>query len=292
MKIARVFPSVTSQTPTDALSFSAPPGMFVPQVDEVHISVSFTWDRKRAEWLARQWESIAPVKIGGPKWEEIPPSGDFTPNMYSRQGVVFTSRGCPNKCWFCSAGKSQFRELPITSGHIVQDDNLLACSEVHIKKVFEMLSAQKKRARLMAIEAAILKDWHVDLMLKSNTAEVWCAYDTPNDYEPLLEAGKKLMSAGFNLSKLYCYCLIGYKGDTFDKAEARLRQTFNAGFMPFAMLYRDEMGAINKEWKRFQRIWMRPPAIKAIMKSGGASYAGPVSVQQTAGNERTGAIIK
>lgn len=27
------------------------------------------------------------------------------------------------------------------------------------------------------------------------------------------------------------------------------------GFLPFAMLYRDESGRVDVEWKRFQREW-------------------------------------
>ena len=39
--------------------------------------------------------------------------------------------------------EGNLRELPITSGHIVLDDNLLACSEKHIRSVFDMLKLKK-----------------------------------------------------------------------------------------------------------------------------------------------------
>jgi hypothetical protein len=29
----------------------------------------------------------------------------------------------------------------------------------------------------------------------------------------------------------------------------------DVGFLPFAMLYRDENGQVDEEWKRFQREW-------------------------------------
>jgi hypothetical protein len=60
--------------------------------------------------------------------------------------------------------------------------------------------------------------------------------------------------------------LIGYKGDAFDKAETRLTQTIKAGFMPNAMLYRDETGQVSKEWAKFQREWNRPAIVNKKMK--------------------------
>jgi hypothetical protein len=35
------------------------------------------------------------------------------------------------------------RELPVCEGANILDDNLLACSEAHIRKVFQMLEGQK-----------------------------------------------------------------------------------------------------------------------------------------------------
>jgi hypothetical protein len=49
LRIARVFPRRTKATPTDDLVFTDCPPMFMPEIDEVHISVAFTYDMKRAE---------------------------------------------------------------------------------------------------------------------------------------------------------------------------------------------------------------------------------------------------
>jgi hypothetical protein len=70
------------------------------------------------------------------------------------------------------------------------------------------------------------------------------AYDTPDDRDPLFEAGKLLLENGFTRQSqsLRAYVLIGYPGDSFDKAEKRLNETMIAGFLPFAMLYRDQTG--------------------------------------------------
>lgn len=77
---------------------------------------------------------------------------------------------------------------------------------------------------------------------------------------PMVEAGKMLRAAGITVQShaAACYCLIGYKGDTFDKAQERMEQTIKAGFMPYAMLYRDAEGKTDREWAKFQREWLRP----------------------------------
>lgn len=98
---------------------------------------------------------------------------------------------------------------------------------------------------------------------KAKPERMYFAYDTPDDYEPLIDAGRMLMQAGITPRShvMSCYNLIGYKGDTFDKAEQRLRQTIAAGFMPYAMLYRDQDGQVDKEWEKFQREWLRPALV-------------------------------
>lgn len=50
--IVRVFPRRTSATPDDPLAFSGPPPKGgVGEVDEIHISVAFTYDmEKRSVW--------------------------------------------------------------------------------------------------------------------------------------------------------------------------------------------------------------------------------------------------
>ena len=70
--IARVFPRNTAATPADDLVFfDIPPLLGLPAIDAVHISVCFTWDRKKAESLAYQWEAVGvPVKIGGPAYDD------------------------------------------------------------------------------------------------------------------------------------------------------------------------------------------------------------------------------
>lgn len=262
MKIIRLFPTRTNATPCDELvRIHTVPSLF-DEADEVHISVAFTWDIPWAEWAAEQWRRVAPVKVGGPAYNE--PGGDFVPGKYLKEGYVITSRGCPNRCWFCTVPKRegyQLRELPVTDGWIVADDNLLACSPGHIDTVFGMLSRQPHRPQFTGgLEAALLTPTMAGRLRDLHPDSLFFAYDTPDDLEPLIAAGKMLQDAGFinKSNNLRCYVLIGYKKDTFEKAQKRMGDAWRAGFMPFAMLYRDKEGRYDKEWRRFQREWANP----------------------------------
>lgn len=269
--LVRVFPRRTRATPVDPMAFTEPPGLFPPTAIAVHVSVAFTYDIPRAERLAREWERVAPVTVGGPALDNA--GGDFVAGRYLRLGYTFTSRGCPNtKCWFCSVPRREggIRELPIVDGWNILDSNLLACSEQHIRAVFAMLDRQPRRAEFTGgLEAARLLYWHVNLLAQLNPRpSVFFAYDTPDDYEPLVVAGRKMLAAGFTRAShaLRCYVLVGYPKDTTQQAEKRLRESWLAGFLPMAMLWRDESGKRLPEWKTFQRHWARPASVAAMCK--------------------------
>ena len=274
--ILRVFPRRTSATPTDHLAFVGDPPLSIPDgATEVHVSCAFTWDMPRAEELALSWSRFGlPVSIGGPTLGI--PSGDFVPGRYLRDGYTITSRGCPNRCWFCSVWRREqgVRELPIMPGWILQDDNLLACRENHILSVFEMLREQQHPIVFSGgIEADLLQEWHIDLLTTINVGQIFCAYDTADDLEPLRVAGDMLNQVGITFAnrKARAYVLCGYPQDTISDADHRMMQTIEAGFMPQSMLYRDSKGAVDSSWGRFHRLWARPAIIAARHKPTAAA---------------------
>lgn len=267
MRIIRVFPRRTRATPDDEMAYTTEPYLW-SKADEIHISVTFTYDIQKAEKLAKIWKYVAPVKIGGPGIGMV--GKDFVPGMYLKRGYVITSRGCPNKCWFCDVWKrdGNTRELPITEGWNVLDDNILACSEDHIRKVFVMLRKQEHVIEFTGgLEAARLKSWMIDELLSIRLKQMFFAYDTPDDYEPLVKVSKMLIEAGFNRShKMRCFVLIGYHGDTFDLAEKRLREVIKLEYMPMAMLWRNKKGDVDRKWRQFQREWAIPMILAVKMK--------------------------
>ncbi len=123
----RVFPRLTNMTPRDDLSFIGYPPLIRPEAEVVHISVTFTWDLPLALDLAYAWSQYYPkVEIGGPAYR--PGCLDFTPGVYVRRGVTFTSRGCNDNCPWCLVRQYEGKLWEIRNfapGYIVNDNNLL-----------------------------------------------------------------------------------------------------------------------------------------------------------------------
>lgn len=271
VRLARVFARRTNATPNDSLAFFGPPDMFPVNADACHISVTFTYDLPIAERLAHQWKAVGPITIGGPALGE--PSGEFVPGRYLAIGNVITSRGCPNRCWFCLAAKREktIRELPIRDGWRIHDDNLLATSRAHQDGVFAMLRRQRMPASFVGgFEAARFTDWHVEQLLSLKVACLFFAYDTEDDWEPLVEACKKLDKAKWRFGhRTRCYVLCGYPGDTTLEAERRVRRACNLGLFPQAMVYRDVKGTVPRGWSAFARVWSRPAITYRLLADKG-----------------------
>ena len=266
-KIARIFPRKTNATPDDDLAFIGEPGLFLPECDEVHVSVTFDYDLKEAKRVAGAWADRGyKVKIGGPALDD--PGEDFIPGMYLKKGYVITSRGCPNRCWFCSVWKREgdIRELPITEGWNVLDSNILACSEKHIMAVFDMLDSQRRRPEFTGgLDPKLITLEIAKELKRIRPRRIYTAYDTPDDFVHLLKASDYLFAAGFTAAShiLMCYVLIGYKGDSIQHAEMRLEGMRSIGLTPMAMLYRNGINEPSVIWKQFQRKWARPAIIHA-----------------------------
>lgn len=276
MRLIRVFPRRTKATPDDENVRFKPPGLF-DEADEVHISVTFTADKKIAERLAEDWSRRAPTKIGGVAYGDS--SLEFIPGRYIKPGYTITSRGCPRKCWFCAVPKKWPAVNPLTiyDGWNVLDDNLLAAPEWHVRAVFEMLHRQNRRIHFTGgLEALSLQDYQVGLLASLKPRPVcFFAYDPGDAYETLVSAATRMLAAGWTREshRLLSYCLIGYPFDTFDKAEKRLCDLLKIGFTPYAMLWEPDTPSAEKwrpkpEWKRFQRQWLRPAIIHAKSPAG------------------------
>ena len=267
----RVFPRRTKWTPDDKNSFCGHPPLWVLESEDlpVRVSCTFTDDIPRALALQKSWQRyFSDVRVGGPAFDD--PGSEFVPGRFLKPGVTITSRGCIRKCGFCLVPKREgkLRELPIKDGWIVQDNNLLACSEKHLLAVFEMLQRQPYPADFAAgLDSRLLRPWHWRLfnMLKP-FPRLHFACDS---WEALEDLRKVADIVGSAKAQKFCYALIGYNPDeTMADAEKRLRAIWDLGFYPFAMLYRGPNGEGHKsrEWKQFQRTWCRPAAYKTLLK--------------------------
>lgn len=267
-RIIRVFPRKTSFTPKDEYSFVGDPPMIRPEADEVHISVTFTWDIKEGFRLADAWKPYCPVvSIGGPALNSI--ANGFEPNVYIRQGVVFTSRGCNNQCPWCLVPKREggLREIEIHEGNIIQDNNLLQCSRLHLDKVFNMLKKQRTIQFTGGLDSRLITDDIADEIRDLKINQLFLASDTKEAIKPLRKAIKKLR---MSRHKIRCYVLLKFNPfETLSDATERMHLIWEAGATPFAQLYQppDEYIRYPREWLLFARTWSRPAAIYAEMKS-------------------------
>ncbi len=265
----RVFPSRTSQTPSDELAFVGDPPMFRPPEDmPVLVSVTFSWDRAEGERLQQAWaQHYSDVQIGGPAFDD--PGDEFVPGRFLKAGMVITSRGCPRRCAFCFVPdrEGRLRELPIRDGWNVQDNNLLACSRGHIEAVFAMLARQRHYAKFAGgLDARLLKQWHVAGFQAMGIDELWFACDSRAQLPSLKRASDLL--ADFRIDQKRCFVLIGYGDDTPVDAERRLEVVYRLGFLPFAQVYRNADDARRPEWADIQRKWSRPAAYRPKQSKG------------------------
>ena len=273
-RILRVFPSRTSMTPIDSLVFVGDPPLFRPEVgdvDEVHVSVTFTWDIEQGRRLRDAWAQHYPiVKIGGPAMDTEPP-GEFTAGLYVKSGVTITSRGCLRRCPWCFVPKREgaVRELEIKPGWIVQDNNLLATSRGHQERVFEMLRSQERAVSFPGgLDSRLIDDWTTEQLRTLKIGQVFFAADSGAGLDGLQGIRERL----FFLSRrqLRCYVLIGFGGESLTQAAMRLQGVWDMGFLPFAQLYRPPTRIYySADWRTLARLWSRPAAMIACQGGDG-----------------------
>ncbi len=267
MNIIRVFPRRTSHTPRDPLAFVGDPPLFRPEADAVHVSCAFTWDRNEAERLAAAWSQYYPeVALGGPAFDD--PGNGFEPGCYVKRGVVFTSRGCNNRCPWCLVPRREgrLRLLSVADGWVINDNNFLQCPSEHRQAVYRMLARQKERAVFSGgLQASLVTDETAAELRDVRVEDVFLAADTEAALAPLERAIGRLSFLG--RERLHCYVLIGYGTETLGQAERRLRSVWDMGAMPFAMLYQpaDRLSHWDSDWLALRRTWIRPAAMKAEM---------------------------
>lgn len=267
MRVLRVFPRKTTHTPTDDMVAIGRPQLWRPKADEVHISVTFPRDIREGYDLLEAWSVYYPVvKIGG---FALDGEGyEFTPGLYVKKGITFTSRGCNNNCGHCLVERQLEPLETIHPGWMVQDNNLLQCPREHLERVFSMLRKQRRAIVFSGgLQASLIDDYVVDLLKSIKVGEIFLASDTKEAIKPLRRAVKKLHH--LDRDRLRCYVMVGYKGETMSQAEARLEEVWQAGCMPFCQLYQPPNRHIVYpiEWQDLQRNWSRP-AITVAMHGG------------------------
>jgi len=143
-------------------------------------------------------------------------------------------------------------------------------ARTHQQRVCDVARPSEWKSKIHGgLEASRITPEIATELRKIHPAIIYCANDRPGDVEKLRCAATNLFNAGFTKAshRLAAYVFLGYKGDTIEKAEARLRETWDAGFVPFAMLMRCPLTGLKIEaWKKFTKQWIRPVLIFRNLK--------------------------
>lgn len=272
--LIRVFPRRTALTPSDSFAFIGEPplGFLRPDpecVEEIHISVAFTWDVDEGNRLADSWSKQYPsarVLIGGPAFNSKP--GVFTPGLYIKAGITFTTRGCNNHCPWCFVPDREGRLVELDDfapGNIIQDNNLLQANHDHILRVLDMLKKQQRAAVFSGgLQASLIDDWFAEELRGLRIGAVFMAADTANALKPLEKTIRRL--SFLPRRKIRVYVMIGYNGETIAQATDRLEAVWAMGGLPFAQLYKPSDCKVDYDlsWMRLARTWSRPAAMFAM----------------------------
>ena len=260
----RVFPHRNKWTPIDDLVFIGDPPLILPPEMPVRVSCTFTWDKEEALRLQRSWSRFyQDVQVGGPAFNDA--GDEFEPGLFIKEGVVITSRGCNDSCPWCfvPSREGKLRELKVKQGWIIQDNNLLQCSQEHIWKVITMLIAENKPAKFSGgLDTKLFSKWFAEWLDLIKVDELWFSCDTDEALGGLKRV--KTLLKHYPIDKLRCYVLCGFDGQKITQAEKRLLKVYDLGFLPFAQLYRpiDSIKRFDREWHYLIRKWSRPAAYK------------------------------
>lgn len=271
-RILRVFPRCTSMTPIDARAFIGDPPLAIcrpspDHVDEVHVSVTFTWDIAEGERLAQAWANYYPVvKLGGPALDDC--GKTLIAGQYVKHGVTITTRGCNRHCPWCLVPEREgpLRELDtFPDGHIVQDNNILQASPTHWRRVIQMLVNQRAVTFAGGLDPRLVSSQMVDDLKTLRIKQLFLSAD----HDAVLPALDRAMYCLRDLPrwKLRVYVMIGYDGETAGQAKERLMRVWGMGGLPFAQLYQpvgDRRVKYGPEWRDLARVWSRPAAMAAI----------------------------
>ena len=282
--ILRVFPQRTSHTPTDRYAVVGDPPLWLPpDIDAVHVSVTFTWHVDEALRLLYGWQRDprlegVPFFLGGPAIGP-PPGADappcpFVPGRYVRPGITYTSRGCNNACPWCLVPEREgpWRACPsIVPGHIVQDNNLLQGDRAHRQAVYAMLAEQRRVVRFQGgLEAARFTLWDEARIrgLRLGRNSLWFACDRPGAMGPLRSTLQRLRDLPLRFKRVYV--LAGFFTDDSPEAtDMRCRRIAGLGAIPFVQMYRGPGETTRRRWPDgwapVVRRWSRPAASLAHM---------------------------
>ena len=239
------------------------------------ISVVFSWDIPKAIELAKK--SKCKVLFGGPaalqnrakllKYGEVENFyAPVEPVLFHNPFASFSSRGCPNKCKFCTVPgiEGGIKELKsFRPAPIMCDNNFLATSRYHQKIVVEELKRFSFVDFNQGLDARLFTLAIADRMGKLKLHARF-AFDHIGMESVVADAIKLCRKR--TTKKVSVYVLIGYK-DTPEDALYRMREVRKWKALPNPMRYQPlnakkrncyvDPNWTDRELKHMTRYWSR-----------------------------------
>lgn len=216
----------------------------------LYISVPFTWLLDEAEKIKKDWpgESI----IGGPALMRPNECDGVEPLIFHNPCAAFTTRGCVNSCGFCAVPKLEgdLREIPdFRPAPVICDNNLLAASKKHIRRVVDKLKQFPIVDFNQGLEARRFTPGVAD-MLGELKCKVRFAFDSWGNEAAVKDAIDLCRKQ--TTKNIQIYALIGFNDDP-ESAKARLELIRSWGVLPNPMRFqpldaKKKNGYLSPKW--------------------------------------------
>lgn len=153
-----------------------------------------------------------------------------------------TTLGCPNKCKFCGIGEGlieagEFKELNDWPDlPIICDNNLLASSDEHFKRVIDRLVNWGWADFNQGLDTRLLSSFHAKQIARIKRPIIRLALDNMAYADQWVKAYEKIREVGIAKSRIRSYVLIGFKDGPI-KSWERCNFVESFGVMALPMWY-------------------------------------------------------
>lgn len=257
-------------------------------VDKVHCSVLFSWNKQKAKKLRSMYKDI---EFGGPGWsitkklpeevEQCQPDYDLynIDNIYPRirgimkketrrkkaetivnMGIGFTSRGCVRNCDFCIVPEKEGKFHQVAeikklinprSNVITLLDNNFTCDPYMIEKCQEIKERDLVVDITQGIDVRLLTPEKAKALSEiKHLRSIHYAWDLMSFEEQIMQ-GINILSKFIKKWRHLCFMLVGYN-TSFEEDMYRFRKLKELNIDPYVMVYnKNEKG--DKRLKHFAR---------------------------------------
>ncbi len=188
-------------------------------------------------------------------WNLEDPWNDFS--------FTFTSRGCPNKCSYCSVWRIESKPLLVENwrDHIVDekpcamlsDNNLSATPTEHLYEVIDFLAKKKKKVIFdngFDVKHITEEMAHRLGKVKYTRSGMRTAFDRIEEDGVFQKAVEMLKAGGVAKSQILAYCLFNFT-DTPKEAYYRMGECKRLGIRPYPQQYTPLNQAVDRRHAKF-----------------------------------------